>query len=194
MGFLKKFFRNVFRDGAIPVGTSSFENLQKARQDGLSTGPIVNAGELLPVIEVAKGNPKQITCLADLAKPGVRVCLGHERACMGRVAKEILEKNKLADKIAPNVVSRVAGEQKIAASVDGQKVDATIVWLSTILEVGSDTVEAIPIPPERNLIEPVGLLVLETGKNKEGAKKFAAFVQSPKAKKILAEAGQRRQQ
>jgi hypothetical protein len=27
MGFLKRFFRNVFRDGAIPVGTSSFEQL-----------------------------------------------------------------------------------------------------------------------------------------------------------------------
>ena len=27
MGFLKKFFRNVFRDGSMPVGTSSFEHL-----------------------------------------------------------------------------------------------------------------------------------------------------------------------
>ncbi len=27
MGFLKRFFRNVFRDGSIPVGTSSFEQL-----------------------------------------------------------------------------------------------------------------------------------------------------------------------
>jgi hypothetical protein len=27
MGFLKRFFRNVFRDGTVPVGTSSFENL-----------------------------------------------------------------------------------------------------------------------------------------------------------------------
>lgn len=27
MGFLKRFFRNVFRDGSIPVGTSSFERL-----------------------------------------------------------------------------------------------------------------------------------------------------------------------
>jgi molybdate transport system substrate-binding protein len=180
------------RDGDIYV-TSSFENLQKARREGLSEGPIVNAGELLPAIEVARGNPKQITCLADLAKPGVRVCLGHEKACMGRVAKEILEKNKLADKIAPNVALRVAGEHNIAASVDGQKVDATIVWLSTILEAGSDKVEAIAIPPEQNLIEPIGLLVLETGKNKERAKKFAAFVQGPKAKKILAEAGLKRQ-
>ncbi|NLX98984.1 MAG: hypothetical protein GXY83_22795 [Rhodopirellula sp.] len=29
MGFLKKFFRNVFRDGSIPVGTSSFERLNE---------------------------------------------------------------------------------------------------------------------------------------------------------------------
>lgn len=27
MGFLKRFFRNVFRDGTVPVGTSSFEHL-----------------------------------------------------------------------------------------------------------------------------------------------------------------------
>lgn len=29
MGFLKKFFRNVFRDGSMPVGTSSFERLSE---------------------------------------------------------------------------------------------------------------------------------------------------------------------
>ena len=29
MGFLKRFFRNVFRDGSIPVGTSSFEHLDE---------------------------------------------------------------------------------------------------------------------------------------------------------------------
>ena len=30
MGFLKRFFRNVFRDGAAPIGTSSFEQLSEA--------------------------------------------------------------------------------------------------------------------------------------------------------------------
>jgi hypothetical protein len=29
MGFLKRFFRNVFREGAMPVGTSSFEHLNE---------------------------------------------------------------------------------------------------------------------------------------------------------------------
>ena len=29
MGFLKKFFRNVFREGSMPTGTSSFERLSE---------------------------------------------------------------------------------------------------------------------------------------------------------------------
>jgi hypothetical protein len=29
MGFLKRFFRNVFREGSVPVGTSSFERLSE---------------------------------------------------------------------------------------------------------------------------------------------------------------------
>jgi hypothetical protein len=29
MGFLKRFFRNVFRDGSVPMGTSSFEHLSE---------------------------------------------------------------------------------------------------------------------------------------------------------------------
>ncbi len=29
MGFLKRFFRNVFREGAMPIGTSSFEHLSE---------------------------------------------------------------------------------------------------------------------------------------------------------------------
>ena len=29
MGFLKRFFRNAFRDGAAPAGTSSFEHLRE---------------------------------------------------------------------------------------------------------------------------------------------------------------------
>ena len=29
MGFLKRFFRNVIREGSVPVGTSSFERLSE---------------------------------------------------------------------------------------------------------------------------------------------------------------------
>jgi len=183
---------NENKDGDIFVN-SGLENFRKVKDGGLSTGPIYNAGELLPAIAVAKGNPKKITGLADLAKPGVRVCLGSDKGCMGQVTRQLLEKNQLADKLAPNVVAREGSEMAIALSVDGQKVDAAIVWLPTILEAGADKVEAVAIPPEQNVTEPIGLFVLDGGKNKEGAKKFAAFIQGPAARKVLAEAGLRRE-
>lgn len=176
------------RDGDIYV-TSAPANLEKAKKDGLASEPIIAIGELLPVIEVIKGNPKGIKTLADLAKPGVRVVLGGERACMGRVAARILAKNRLTDTIAPNVVARVRGEQNIAKAVDGKAADATIVWLSTVRDIGSRTVETLAIPPEHNVIEPISTVLLDTGKNKEAARKFALFLQGGKARKILREAG-----
>ena len=176
------------RDGDIYI-TSAPANLEKAKKDKLGSGPIVPVGELLPVIEVMKGNPRGIACLADLAKPGVRVVLGNERACMGRVTTRILTKTRLTDKIAPNVVSRVRGEANIAKAVDGKAADATIVWLSTVRDIGSRKVATIPIPPEQNIIEPISYLLLDTGANKALAHKFALFVQSPKAKKILMQEG-----
>ena len=38
MGFLKRFFRNVFREGEMPTGTSSFERLsEEGGEDGEET-------------------------------------------------------------------------------------------------------------------------------------------------------------
>jgi len=179
------------RDGDLYV-TSSPANLEKAKQDGLTVGPVVTVGELVPVIEVARGNPKRIMGLADLAKPGVRLCLGSEKACMGRVTDKILAKNNLAEKIAPNILSRIKGEVNIAKSVDGEKVDATIVWLSTIYDVGDPLTGAVPIPAEQNVIDPIGAVVLNTGKHAAGAQRLLGFIGSPKAQKILAEGGLKR--
>ena len=34
MGFLKRFFRNVLREGSLPAGTSSFEHLTEEDREG----------------------------------------------------------------------------------------------------------------------------------------------------------------
>jgi len=176
-------------DGDIYI-TSRRSDLEWARTDGVASGEIVPIGEMVPVIEVMKGNPKSIRSLDDLAKKGVRVSLAI--GCVGAVTEEILAKSKLTDKIAPNVVLRVRHERPAASSVDGKKADATVTWLSTVREVGPEKYDAIPIPVDKSLIEPVVALVLDTGKNKAGAERFAAFLQSPKAQKLLAEDGLRR--
>ncbi len=177
-------------DGDICI-TSGRENIDQILKDGLSKGPAVDFAELIPVIVVPKGNPKKIASLGDLAKPGLRVTLEQKGSCMGQMTVALLEKNKLTEKIEPNVVARVSGHQKNVQGVDGEKVDATIAWLWAVREVNSPAIEVVAIPPELNYIEPFGALVLTTAKNPAAAQKLIAFLQSEKAKRVLAEAGLR---
>ena len=175
------------RDGDLYINSNA-KTLGEVKKAGLTTASPVTLAHLVPAIVVMKGNPRQIASVADLAKPGVRVCLGDPKGCMGAIGDEILKKAGVADKAAPNVVLRSAGEFDIARSVDGTKIDAAIVWGSVVLEVERADVEIIPIPAELNVLEPVEMLVLDTGKNKAGAARLAAFLQSPKAQRVLAEA------
>ena len=178
-------------DGDIYI-TSRRSDLEWARTDGVASSEIIPIGELIPVIEVMKGNPKNIRSVADLGKKGVRVSFAI--GCVGGVTETILANSKLTDKIAPNVVLRVPHERPAARSVDGTKADATITWLSTVREVGPEKYDAILIPPEKSLIEPLSLLVLDAGTNKAGAERFARFLQSPKAQKLLTEDGLKREE
>jgi molybdate transport system substrate-binding protein len=166
--------------------------LAKVAREGLTSGSPVPVAELVPVIVVPRGNPKGIATVADLARPGVRLCLGLEKGCMGPIWKEILEKAGVAAQAAPNIVARTCGEMNLVTSVDGQKIDATIIWVSSVRDVGREDVDVVPIPPDGNVIEPLSALVLTVGRNRPAAERFIAFLQTPKAQRIFAEAGHRR--
>ena len=171
------------------VVSSKRSVLDQLKKDGCTEGERMRIGALVPIIEVAKGNPKNIQTLADLGRADVRVALAREPGCVGKLTKQILEKNGLTAKVQPNVVKRVLGHAKTAGSVDGEEVDATIIWLWAMRDLGSDKVEAVPILPGQNVIEDVEAMVLNTGRNRDGGEQFAAFLQCPKAQEILARAG-----
>ena len=175
------------RDGDLVV-SSQRSVLDQLEKDGLGTAPFLPIGELVPVIEVAKGNPKGIWTLADLAREDVRVALAAEPGGMGTVARSILERNRLAERVERRVVARPRSDDKAAASVDGQKVDATLMWLWAVREVG-DRVEAVPIPPGQNVIEPIEAMVLNAGTNRAAAERFAAYLRCPQARGILHRVG-----
>jgi molybdate transport system substrate-binding protein len=175
------------RDGDLYVNANAAATVE-VKKAGLAAAEPVVIAHLIPAIVVMKGNPKGIASVADLAKPGVRLCLGDPKGCLGSVGLDILKKAGVADKAAANVVRQAGGEFDVARSVDGKAVDATIVWGSVVLEVERTDVELVPIPAEFNVLEPVEMLVLNTGRNKAGAARLAAFLQSPRAQKLLAEA------
>jgi molybdate transport system substrate-binding protein len=83
----------------------------------------------IPVIAVPKGNPKGVHSLEDLAKPGVRVVLGDPKGpAIGKVAKKILEKNGLWEKVKPNVVTFTSTVNQLLIYIATGQADAAIIW------------------------------------------------------------------
>ncbi len=84
---------------------------------------------LVPAIIVQKGNPKNITGIQDLAKPGVRVGIGDPKSvCIGLYAKEIFDVNGLWENVSGNIVVYAASCEATAQLIYTGAVDAIIGW------------------------------------------------------------------
>ncbi|MDI6756926.1 MAG: molybdate ABC transporter substrate-binding protein [Endomicrobiia bacterium] len=84
---------------------------------------------LVPAIIVPKGNPQKIKTLDDLARPVVRVGMGNpETVCLGLYGVELLEYNKLLEKVLKNVVVYAKSCEDTATLAVLGKVDAIIGW------------------------------------------------------------------
>ena len=143
----------------------------------------------VPVIAVPKGNPANITCPDDLAKPGVKVALGDPKACaIGKLGYEILEKNGIKDAVDDNVVARGATVNALIVYVSRGDVDAAITWEETVLFAPDET-DIIEIPEEENIIKIIPIGTLTFSENKESARKFVDFITSDEGKAIYEKYG-----
>ena len=140
----------------------------------------------VPVIFVAKGNPKGIRTLRDLGREGLRIGFGDERSCaVGRKTLKILEKNGIPyEEIAKNVVYRSGTVNELGLAVQLGNVDAVILWDANARHfAAAGTI--VPIPTEQNVISPIPVAVLKSSKHPEEARAFIDFVTSEKGRAIL---------
>ncbi|MCS7265252.1 MAG: molybdate ABC transporter substrate-binding protein [Armatimonadetes bacterium] len=145
---------------------------------------------LVPVINVPKDNPKSIKSLNDLIKPGTRVAIAVPGSvCLGDVAKEILEKAGLWDKIQPNIVTQAKDCADLASQIKLGTVDAIIGWDVFAHWYPDTPMENIPIPSEvlrvRNI--PAGVTVFAS--DKKEAQRFVNFLASGAGKHCYAKCG-----
>jgi molybdate transport system substrate-binding protein len=136
------------------------------------------------VIAVPKGNPQNITTLADLAKPGIKVALCAEQVPCGAAAK--------ADIAATNVkFTPVTLEQDVKAALSKVKlgeVDAALVYRTDAKADPAD-VDGIEFPESSTAINVYPIATLKAATNKAGAAAFLAWVVSTKGQAVLAAAG-----
>jgi len=146
----------------------------------------------VPVILVAKGNPKKIHGLKDLVAPGVRLGLGDARACaIGRKCKKIFAKKGISWKD----VERALAYQSLTVNELGLQIragtlDAVIVW-DAIARPYEGECEIVPIPAKENIVSTVDLGILSFTRNRGASKRFAAFAASEQGRAIFRKHGYR---
>jgi molybdenum ABC transporter molybdate-binding protein len=97
------------------------------------------------VILVLKGNPHGIHSLDDLAKPGLRVGVGHERQCaLGVVTQQTLAQSGSRSRIMSNVTVQLPTGDMLVNELLIGSLDAVIAYVSNAAEA-SDRLEAIAV-------------------------------------------------
>ena len=142
----------------------------------------------IPVIIVPEGNPANITCLEDMANPGVSLVWGDpDVAAIGKTGKKILENNGIYDEVWANVVATLPTMNEVMMQIAMGQADASVNWWDTVKSV--EDIEVIEIPTEQNDIKVVPIGVTTFSENEETAKKFVDFVSSEEGKAIFEEFG-----
>jgi len=146
----------------------------------------------VPTILVQKGNPKSISGLHDLARPGVRLGLGNPEACaIGRTSKRIFEKNGVPwPDVERNLLFQSATVSELGMQIQAQSLDAVIVW-DAVAEYYGRYGEQVPIPVRQNVISTVEAGVLKYTRDEALARRFLEFVVSDQGGQIFRKHGYR---
>ena len=144
----------------------------------------------VPVIMVAKGNPKHIRTLSDMTREGVRVGQGDERAAaVGRLTPRILELNGV-DRAAwqKNVVLATPTVNELGLTIKLGTIDAAVAWRCIALNYPRD-VDIVGIDREKNICPEVAGAVLKFAANPKAAGAFLDFLASERGRAVLTENG-----
>ncbi|MEM3546417.1 MAG: molybdate ABC transporter substrate-binding protein [Candidatus Bathyarchaeia archaeon] len=141
---------------------------------------------MIPAIIVPKGNPKNITCLEDLAKPGVRIGLADpETVCVGEYAVDLLKYNGLWEKVKPNVIVYVESCSACANLPVTKSVDAVIGW-HVFHYWNPNATDIIWIKPEKvPKIAFIAAALTVYVEDEYAARKFLEFLASEESKEIF---------
>ena len=97
------------------------------------------------VILVKKGNPDQIRSLSDLAKPGLRVGIGHEKQCaMGWLTQRTFDESGVQAEVMKNVVVQTPTGDMLVNQMRSGSLDAAVAYLSNAAGA-ADSLDAIRI-------------------------------------------------
>ena len=134
-------------------------------------------------IAVAKGNPKGIHSLADLARSGLVVVLADPSVPAGKYAQQALTKAGVTVRPA-SLEQQVTG---VLSKVALGEADAGVVYVSDVVTSGK--VDGVRIPDDQNVIADYPVGILKSTQNVAGSKAFVSLLLSADGQSLLKAAG-----
>lgn len=179
----------------VSASTKHMQALQDAGfMDNSTVAPFL-ANSLALIVPA--DNPAGITCLADLAKSGVKLVIGTRDVPFGDYTRQMLDKmaadpaygQAYKDAVMKNVVSEETAVSSVVPKLALGEADAAIVYKSDVSKDDLTKVTRIDIPAAYNVVATYPLGILAELPSKAEAESFIAFVRGPDGSAILTEYG-----
>lgn len=149
----------------------------------------VQVSENQLVIIVPKGNPKEISSLKDLAKPDLRVGIGHEKQCaMGWITQVTFKEGGVQQEVMKNVTVQSPTGDLLVNQMRAGSLDAAVVYLSNAAGAQGE-LDAIQIQglPCSTAVQPWA--VYKESKHSQTASRLFQAIVSPEGKADFASEG-----
>lgn len=159
------------------------QNMRKLVDAGMVETPATFARNKLE-IAVATGNPKNITALADLAKPGVSVVLEAAGVPAGDYTRKILADEHII--LTPK--SLQTDVKSALVEITSGEADATVVYVTDVAAAGSK-VTGVTVPDSAQPAITYPIAVIKATKNHAAAQAFVDSAVSGDVQKSLEAAG-----
>jgi molybdate transport system substrate-binding protein len=160
------------------------KNMQKLVDAGLVETPKTFARNQLE-IAVAPGNPKNITGLADLEKPGVTLVLADVSVPAGKYARQAFEQAGLP---APKPVSNELDVKSTLSKLTLGEADAVVVYVTDVTAAGAK-VTGVEIPDAQNVVATYPIAAVKASKNAAAAEAFVDEIVRGSGQQALQAAG-----
>jgi len=144
---------------------------------------------LVPTICVAKGNPKKVHELKDLARGDLRVVIGQPKSvCLGDIAESALTDAGLWDKVKPHIASYASSCEDTVNNLLLGEADVIIGW-DVFARQHPDKVESIPLSGRAARPRNIPASVIQWSKQPEEAKALIKFLASAEAQEVFSRHG-----
>jgi molybdate transport system substrate-binding protein len=141
-------------------------------------------------------NPANITSMADLAKPGVKIAMEAKEVPAGTATLAVLANlanstysQEWRNATLRNVVTYETSEPAVATKVSLGEVDAGFVYQSTYSAAAPGTYQAIAITRKDNYLQTYTIGILQESTNRDTAPLFEEYMLSSTGQSILKDYG-----